>query len=55
MGLVAIDIALHGYVKPSLVVVTDIDNERLKRAESIFSMQKSGSGRYQTRVQKLLR
>lgn len=37
MGLVAIDLALHGDVKPSLVVVTDIDQNRLDRAESIFS------------------
>ena len=36
MGLVAIDIALHGDVKPSLVVVTDIDRNRLERAEKIF-------------------
>lgn len=37
MGLVAIDIALHGEHKPSLVVVTDIDSERLRRAEKIYS------------------
>lgn len=37
MGLVAIDCALHGDVKPSLVVVTDLNEERLKRAESLFS------------------
>ncbi|MDR2940954.1 MAG: zinc-binding dehydrogenase [Clostridiales bacterium] len=36
MGLGAIDYALHGDIKPSLVVVTDIDDERLKRAEYIF-------------------
>ncbi len=36
MGLVAIDIALHGDIKPSLVVVTDIDDARLNRAASIF-------------------
>ena len=36
MGLVAIDIALHGDVKPSLVVVTDLDSNRLQRAASIF-------------------
>ena len=39
MGLVAIDIALHGNVKPSMVVVTDIDNDRLSRAKSIFSVE----------------
>lgn len=37
MGLVAIDIALHGDRKPSLVVVTDLDEERLRRAEQIYS------------------
>lgn len=37
MGLAAIDYALHGLVKPSLVVVTDIDETRLARARSIFS------------------
>ena len=36
MGLVAIDIALHGDKKPSLVVVTDLDNDRLCRAEEIY-------------------
>ncbi len=36
MGLVAIDIALHGAIKPSLVVVTDVNEERLRRAERIF-------------------
>ncbi|MBR5538369.1 MAG: zinc-binding dehydrogenase [Clostridia bacterium] len=36
MGLVAIDIALHGDVKPSLVVVSDIDEDRLRRAEQIY-------------------
>lgn len=41
MGLVAIDIALHGPVKPSLVVVTDIDKSRLDRAESLFSPEEA--------------
>ena len=41
MGLVAIDIALHGPVKPSQVVVTDLDKERLERAEKIFSPEKA--------------
>ena len=35
MGLVAIDIALHGDIKPSLVVVSDIDEDRVHRAEQI--------------------
>ena len=37
MGLVAIDIALHGDIKPSLLVVSDIDEGRLRRAEEIYS------------------
>lgn len=41
MGLVAIDIALHGDVKPSMVVVTDLDEARLERASSIFSSEKA--------------
>lgn len=36
MGLEAIDIALHGDVKPSLVVVTDLDQARLDRAADLF-------------------
>ena len=41
MGLVAIDIALHGNIKPSMVVVTDLDQQRLDRAASIFSPEKA--------------
>lgn len=41
MGLVAIDIALHGDVKPSLLVVTDLDKERLERAKEIFDPEKA--------------
>ncbi len=37
MGLGAIDYALHGDRRPSLLVVTDIDNARLARAASIFT------------------
>lgn len=37
MGLVAIDCALHGRVKPAVVVVTDLDEVRLERAKRIFS------------------
>ena len=40
MGLVAIDIALNGNVKPSLVVVTDLDEERLARAKTIYPPEK---------------
>ena len=41
MGLVAIDLALHGTVKPSVVVVTDVDENRLVRAKAIFSPEKA--------------
>lgn len=41
MGLVAIDIALHGTVKPSQVVVTDLDQARLDRAKSLFPVEKA--------------
>ncbi|NLK97979.1 zinc-binding dehydrogenase [Defluviitalea saccharophila] len=36
MGLGAIDYALHCDRRPSLLVVTDIDDNRLKRAEQLF-------------------
>ncbi|MDD4646342.1 MAG: zinc-binding dehydrogenase, partial [Bacteroidales bacterium] len=36
MGLGAIDYALHGNRRPGLLVVTDTDGDRLKRAESLF-------------------
>lgn len=41
MGLGAIDYALHGPRKPKLLVVTDIDDARLHRAELIFSQQEA--------------
>ena len=41
MGLVAIDLALHGTVKPSVVVVTDLDENRLARAKKIFTPEKA--------------
>ncbi|MBE6712749.1 MAG: L-sorbose 1-phosphate reductase [Ruminococcaceae bacterium] len=41
MGLVAIDLAIHGTVKPSVVVVTDLDENRLARAEEIFCPEKA--------------
>lgn len=41
MGLVAIDCALHGDIKPKRVVVTDIDELRLNRAKNIFSINKA--------------
>jgi threonine dehydrogenase-like Zn-dependent dehydrogenase len=37
MGLSAIDLALHGDNRPSVLVVTDIDQPRLNRAAAIFS------------------
>lgn len=39
MGLGAIDYAVHCDRKPGLLVVTDIDDTRLKRAESIFTVK----------------
>ena len=40
MGLVAIDLAIHGTVKPSVVVVTDLDENRLARAKKLFDPKK---------------
>jgi L-sorbose 1-phosphate reductase len=37
MGLGAIDYALHAERRPSLLVVTDIDQEKLSRARTIFT------------------
>ncbi len=37
MGLVAIDCALHCKTKPSVVLVTDLNADRLARAKEIFS------------------
>ena len=39
MGLAAIDCALHQDRKPSLLVITDIDQARLDRAASIFTVE----------------
>lgn len=36
MGLAAIDVILHGDRTPALVVVTDLDQNRLDRAEQLF-------------------
>ncbi len=41
MGLGAIDYALHCDRKPGLLVVTDINNERLARAERLLSVEKA--------------
>lgn len=37
MGLGAIDYAIHGPIKPKMLVVTDIDEARLSRAKEIIS------------------
>jgi threonine dehydrogenase-like Zn-dependent dehydrogenase len=41
MGIGAIDYAMHAPRKPGLVVVTDIDDARLKRAASIFTVEEA--------------
>jgi threonine dehydrogenase-like Zn-dependent dehydrogenase len=43
MGLGAIDYALHSDRKPGLLVVTDIDDARLARAESIYTVEHAKS------------
>lgn len=39
MGLLAIDYALHGPIKPKKLVVTDRDSEKLARAEKLYPSQ----------------
>ena len=41
MGMGAIDYAIHGDRKPSLLVVTDIDSARLARAASILTVEEA--------------
>jgi threonine dehydrogenase-like Zn-dependent dehydrogenase len=41
MGLGAIDYAIHCDRKPGLLVVTDIDNERLKRAAAVHTVEEA--------------
>ena len=41
MGLGAIDYAIHADIKPSLVVVTDIDEARLTRAASLYTVEEA--------------
>lgn len=41
MGLGAVDLAVHGDRKPSLLVVTDIDDARLNRAASIITPEEA--------------
>jgi threonine dehydrogenase-like Zn-dependent dehydrogenase len=43
MGLAAIDFALHGPRKPGLLLVTDIDPDRLARAEKLFPPEEAAS------------
>ncbi len=44
MGLGAIDLALHGDRRPSLLVVTDIDQKRLDRARRLYPPQEAERG-----------
>ena len=39
MGLGAVDYAIHGPRRPKLLVVTDIDNDRLARATSLYTVE----------------
>ena len=39
MGLGCIDLALHGDTTPAKLIVTDIDDQRLRRAQSLFPPQ----------------
>lgn len=41
MGLGAIDFAIHSDRRPGLLVITDTDGERLKRAESLFPVSEA--------------
>jgi len=43
MGLGAVDYAIHNGRKPNLLVVTDTDGDRLKRAESLFPVKEAAS------------
>ena len=43
MGLGAIDYAIHCDRKPGLLVVTDIDDARLKRAASIYTVEEAAA------------
>ena len=41
MGLGAVDYAIHCDRRPGILIVTDIDDERLARAESIYSVEEA--------------
>ncbi|MEI8198587.1 MAG: zinc-binding dehydrogenase [Eubacteriales bacterium] len=43
MGLGAVDYALHGDIKPSQLIVTDISEERLERARSLFPAEREAA------------
>ena len=43
MGLGAIDYAIHGDRRPRLLVVTDIDDARLQRAEAIYRVDEAAA------------
>ncbi len=43
MGLGAIDYAIHAPVKPGMLVVTDIDEARLARAASIYTVEEAAA------------
>lgn len=44
MGLGAIDYAIHRDIRPRLLVVTDTDNQRLRRASLLFSKESERTG-----------
>lgn len=44
MGLAAIDYAISGEFRPSQLIVTDLDDTRLKRAQSIFGKKAESRG-----------
>jgi len=44
MGLAAIDYALSGEFRPQQLIVTDLDNTKLKRAQSIFGKKAESRG-----------
>lgn len=39
MGLLAIDYALHGPIKPNHIVITDMDEEKLDRTKQLYASQ----------------
>ncbi len=41
MGLGAIDYAIHREIKPSVIVVTDISDDRIKRAKEIITVEEA--------------